>query len=332
MVRRRLPFLLAVALLSGQSAPAAPRPPPPPSRSTPAIPAVFSQYLAPPGKMAQVKNPGRVLFDPVAKETFVADIGNNRILVFDSNNVFRFQFFGNENITSLQDMAVTEDGMIFALGMVDGDWRIARFDYDGRFLGSLPIPKAEGQGPVDVSSMASGRNGNLFLLNDPGHELMVIDTSGRLLRRFNVARDLDSKVLKDLIYGSISTSDSLVFIPLSSLGTVAVFTQAGMFIRKIGRKGSAPGEMNFPIAVAVNGDGIVHILDKNRFNVLCFGMDGIFIGEFGGKGGRAGWFYHPKRMAINGRNQVVVAQTMNNAVQVCEPPAFLKPDTLDLQR
>lgn len=329
MVRRRHLLLLAGLLtcLPGSVARSAPSLQ---ARGGASIPADFAQYLVPPGKLTQVKRPGRVLFDPVAKELFLADIGNNRVLVFDSNNVFRFQFFGNEHITAPMDLAVAGDGTLFVLGMAKGAWRIIRFDFDGLYQGSMAIPAAKGQATPEVSSMAMGRDGRLFLLNDPAHEILVMDTSGALLRRIEVAGGMSPKDRKDIIYGSLSAWDSLLFVPMASFGTVAVYTQAGRHLRNLGSKGSAPGEMNFPISVAVNGDSVIHVLDKNRFNVLCFRMDGLFLGEFGGKGMSAGWFYHPQRIAINARNQIVVAQIMKGIIQVCEPPDFLMPDTLDL--
>lgn len=332
---RLLPaLLLLLQLLPGiapDAAPAARKPSAPGGTGPVSVRAVFSRYLAPPGKLAQVKGPGRILFDPVAQETFVADLGNNRVLVFDSNHVFRFQFFCNEHVAAPQDLAVAGDGTIFVLGMAEGAWRIVRFDYDGRFLSHRPIPAAGDREPAEPSSMAAGRDGSLFLLDDPAHEVLVMDTAGRLIRRFGTVPGLPAADRKDVIYGSLSARDSLLFLPLASFGTVSVFHQDGRHLRNIGSKGSATGEMSFPVAAALNGDGILHVLDKNRFNVVCFTLEGRPLGEFGGKGVRAGWFYHPQRIAINARNQIVVAQIMNNAIQVCDPPAFLLQDSLDLR-
>lgn len=306
-------------------------------RDVPSVPALFAQYLSPPGKSAKIKFPGRLLFDPVGKETLLADIGNNRILFFDSNNVFRFQFFGNEQATSIQDVAVTGDGRVFILSAANDGWRIAKFDYDGRYLSSMAIPPIEGQPSPEWSSMAAGRDGNLFLLNDAACEIAVIDTAGKPIRHFGVTGKLDEKQRRDLIYGAISTHDSLLLVPMSSFGILSVYGQGGGHLRDIGSKGGGTGELNFPVAAAINRDGVLLVLDKNRFCVICFGPDGKLLGEFGGKGMREGWFYHPQRITVNARNQIVIGQNLNGAIQVCEPPAFLnpgglpRPDSLDLQ-
>lgn len=326
MPGRRFPLLLAAALAGLTALPAGGAPAR--RRDVPSIPAQFAQYLSPPGKGAKVKYPGRVFFDPVGKETLVADMGNNRVLVFDSNNVFRFQFYGNEHVTSIEDLSVTADGRIFVLGASAKGWQIAKFDYDGTYLASMNVPAIAGQPPADLSSMAAGADGSLFLLNDPAYEVEVVDTAGKLLRHFPVTGPAEPKDRKELIYGALSVHDSLLLVPMASFGKVALYTQDGRHLRDIGSKGGGSGELGFPVGAAFNSDGVLFVLDKNRFCVLCFGPDGKVLGEFGGSGGGPGWFYHPLRIAVNAKGQIVIAQNLGGSIQVCNPPAFLKPDSL----
>ena len=91
----------------------------------------------------------------------------------------------------------------------------------------------------------------------------------------------------------------------------------------MGHKGNNLSELNFPVAVTVNDDGIIMILDKHRYNVVCYNMNGTFLGEFGGKGYSLGWFYHPTKIASDGAGMVYIGQIYLNRVQICSLPRFI---------
>jgi hypothetical protein len=81
------------------------------------------------------------------------------------------------------------------------------------------------------------------------------------------------------------------------------------------------GELNFPVSVDVLPSGIVVVLDKMRFNVLCFSASGRFLGEFGGRGFRDGWFYQPSLLAAVSEDRVIVGQALDQRIQVLQIPA-----------
>ncbi len=290
------------------------------------LPAIFSQYVAPPGKANHIKEPGRIVFAPEFQELYVVDPGNNRILIFDSNMVFRFEFYAGEHMSMPMDMAVTGEGYIYVLGSSPSGRNLVKFDFDGEFLATYDLANLLGGNASAISSLAAGSDGTVYLLDQVSHQILSLDTTGKFSKRIPVARFLPEKERNELVYGSISIYGDLIYVPLSMTGMVAVYTTAGEFVRTIGSKGSATGDLAFPIAVAVNRDGVVHILDKERFNVVCYSQDGKFIGEFGGMGEGPGWFYGPERIAVNNRNEIIVGQVMNNVIQVCKPVAFLIPD------
>jgi hypothetical protein len=60
---------------------------------------------------------------------------------------------------------------------------------------------------------------------------------------------------------------------------VKVFSREGRFLRSFGRRGSGPGEMNFPSGVAVEDDDVV-VADKLNFRIQVFGRDGVARGGF----------------------------------------------------
>ncbi len=316
---------IAPILLALQLPGAIPTPPIKPQERS--LPSIFSQFLAPPGKANHIKEPGRIVCDPESKETYVADLGNNRILIFDSNNVFRFQFFCNGHVNSPMDLAVTNEGTIFAMGNNNEGRRIVKFDFDGLHLKTFYLNSILGSSASEITSMASGNDGKLYLLDPTFHQILVIDTGGKFIRKFAISKLLEEKDKQELVYGSMTLKDSSIYIPLSTVGTISVYALNGHFLKNIGNKGTTMGELNFPFEVSISQAGIIHVVDKDRFNVVCFNQAGKFIGEFGGKGYSPGWFYYPEHIAVNFKNQIIIGQVMNNLVQVCLPPPFLQSDT-----
>jgi hypothetical protein len=134
--------------------------------------------------------------------------------------------------------------------------------------------------------------------------------------------DMNSQERQEAVLGSISVVDDRIYIPFSAFGTVFVYDIAGNQVASYGYKGNNPGQLNFPVAVAVSGD-LVAVLDKHRYNIVCFGMDGRFRGEFGGKGLSPGWFYHPTLLGLGPDHQAYVGQIYQNRLQICRIPDFI---------
>jgi hypothetical protein len=104
---------------------------------------------------------------------------------------------------------------------------------------------------------------------------------------------------------------------------VRAYDLTGRPDRVIGQHGSTPGDLAFPVDVAVSRDGLVLVLDQARFNVVCYAPDGKFLGEFGGKGVSPGWFYRPSLLAIDRDDRVYIGQIFMNRLQVCRIPDFI---------
>jgi 6-bladed beta-propeller len=60
---------------------------------------------------------------------------------------------------------------------------------------------------------------------------------------------------------------------------IKVFSAEGRFVRSIGRKGSGPGELDFPSGVAVRED-VIAVADKLNFRIQTFHPDGRPCGGF----------------------------------------------------
>jgi outer membrane protein assembly factor BamB len=253
----------------------------------------------------------------------IADPGHNRIVIFDGSGSYRFEFDGAERFSSPSDLAVDSDGYIFVVGSTARGRQLFRFDFDGTFVEEVALERAPDGEEIMIKNIAIDGRDRILVLDQAGFRVCLYTRDGELLRVFPLATELEEKARREAVLGSIAVKDDLVLVPISSLGSVYVYSQTGTFVRTIGHKGNDVGELSFPVAIAVSGDDLVLVLDKHGFNVVCFDLSGQFWGEFGGKGQSPGWFYHPTLIAVDERNQVYIGQIFRNRVQACRIPEFI---------
>ncbi len=310
-----LPSLLLATLLAASAAAA-------PSHLS--VPAEFICQLSPPGSGDHLLRPSAVFVDRRFGEVLVADSGHNRIVIFDEHGTYRFEFSGAEHYSTAVDLAVDSQGYIYILASTTEGRRILRYDYDGLFLETLPPLEDAGEDGSYFSSLAITADDRLIALDRNGRRICILSRSGKLMGDFPLVEDLDARQENETVFGNIELHGERIYVPLSGLGTVRVFTLAGQHLRSIGHKGSNIGELGFPTDVAITEEGILLVLDKMRFNVVCFDLAGRFLGEFGGKGINPGWFYYPSLLATGGKDRVYVGQIFQNKVQTCRLPDFIR--------
>lgn len=81
-----------------------------------------------------------------------------------------------------------------------------------------------------------------------------------------------------------------------------------------GGQGSAPGELDNPIGIAVGPGGLLFVADRNNHRLQVFDRQGDFVRAWGRQGDRAGEFREPHDVAADGEF-VYVADLWNQRVQ-----------------
>lgn len=288
-----------------------------------AVPAQFVQRLTLPGEMNELLRPGRMFVDRHFGEVFVSDPGNNRVVIFDQNGVFRFEFYGSDLYGSAHDMVVDSKGYIYILGTTRLGHQLFKFDFDGTLVDTLDISGLTSTVYNAVSSIAIDADDNLYLVLPSDGRIVSLSSDGVERYRFPIAQTLDSKRLQEAVFGALTIDGDRAYLPISSMSLVEAYDLQGNLLKSFGIRGNLVGQFNFPVEVAVSKDGIIMVLDKHRFMVLCFDEQFRFLGEFGGKGFNPGWFYHPDKLVVDTLNQVYIGQVFNSWVQVVTIPDFI---------
>lgn len=148
--------------------------------------------------------------------------------------------------------------------------------------------------------VADAELGAVFVLDAQGKPLATIGR-GLLQRPTGLARDPQS--------GQLYVADTQGH-------DIKVFSSAGELLRVIGRRGSAPGEFNFPTHLSwVQGE--LYVTDTLNNRVQVFGADGqLSPRQFGSRGLVLGNLVRPKGVGVDGEGNVYVVESYFDSLLV----------------
>lgn len=104
---------------------------------------------------------------------------------------------------------------------------------------------------------------------------------------------------------------------------IVVFDHEGKKLFTIGKRGSAPGEFNLPVALTIVADGTLYVLDAGNFRVQALDPDGKPLRAWGTVGNNPGQFARPKGIAHDRDGNIYVVDAAFGNVQVFDPEGRL---------
>ena len=90
---------------------------------------------------------------------------------------------------------------------------------------------------------------------------------------------------------------------------------SGRILHSFGKRGVAPGEFNYPVAIACR-QGRLYVVDAMNFRVQVLDRKGTPIDIFGREGDGSGTFARPKSIALDSEGHIYVVDSLFDAVQV----------------
>ncbi|MFQ5876449.1 MAG: 6-bladed beta-propeller [Acidobacteriota bacterium] len=94
------------------------------------------------------------------------------------------------------------------------------------------------------------------------------------------------------------------------------FDAEGNRVLEFGRRGSGPGEFNYPAAIAVGPSGDLYVTDSMNFRVQVLDPGGRFLGSFGGPGDGPGDFDKAKGIALDADGHIYVVEGLHDVIHV----------------
>lgn len=212
------------------------------------------------------------------------------------------------------------------LDLVTREFRSLRGE--GRFRQPLDVTLAGSEIVV-----ADARAAALFVLNPSGQVLRVIG-SGELGRPAGVAWVAgDARVADAGTRAGPGDAGGELWVSDAARHDCAVFERGGALVRRVGRRGTAAGEFNFPSGIGVtiwDGQRHVAITDGMNFRVQVMptsagvaaglnaetGASVVPLTIFGQKGDAAGDFARPRDVASDSEGHLYVLDNQFENVQI----------------
>ena len=163
--------------------------------------------------------------------------------------------------------------------------------------------KTRFQSPVAVAR----RRNTIFVADSALGKVLAFDLKGKL--EFEITRELERP-------SGLAIFGDKLFVADSQLHHVVICSAQGKFVSMFGRRGSAPGEFNFPTHVAVDAGGRVFVTDSLNCRVQVFDATGQIERVIGSSGDGPGHFSRPKGVAVDRYGHIYVVDALFDNIQI----------------
>jgi sugar lactone lactonase YvrE len=176
-----------------------------------------------------------------------------------------------------------------------------RWEQAGKTRFASPVAVARHRDTVFVADSVLGK-------------VLAFNLKGKLL--FEITRELERP-------SGLAISRDKLYVADSQRHQVVVCTLRGEFHSKFGRRGSSPGEFNFPTHLAVDAGGRLFVTDSMNYRVQVFAPSGEFQRIIGSPGDSPGSFSRPKGVAVDPYGHIYVVDALFDNVQIFDDQSHL---------
>jgi sugar lactone lactonase YvrE len=170
-----------------------------------------------------------------------------------------------------------------------------------------------------VRGVALDRDGNLYAVDGASSQVLKFDPTGKFLKQWGSKGTADGQFVMSGLQGQ----DTNGFVALDSQGNVYVtdnnhvqkFDSSGKFLAKWGTQGTGDGQFQLALAIAIDAQDNVYVVDLNNNEVQKFDGSGKFLLKWGMKGSGDGQFSRPAAVAIDMQGNVLVTDVDTGRLQ-----------------
>jgi DNA-binding beta-propeller fold protein YncE len=217
--------------------------------------------------------------------------------------------FGKEPTRSmLTPMALCTDGKS-RLFVADSNAQLVHvFDLDTRkYAQWKPAKGAVFSQPVGVAWDPAGR---LLVSDSAASTVFVFDNAGNLTAEWSGDRFQRPCGI------AFDAPRNRVLVVDAGAHELVELSPAGDVTRRVGRRGGALGEFNYPTQLAVDRNGRVYVSDTLNFRIQQFSPDLKPLRQIGSHGDLPGYFASPKGVATDSENHLYVIDAQFETVQI----------------
>jgi DNA-binding beta-propeller fold protein YncE len=225
-----------------------------------------------------------------------------------------------DKVESLITGANIDNGLSKPVSMIvasEGTWWILDQAFQSIFkvedgVGDLPhFKKTKDIILPSLVGICNFSNGRVLFTDSYLNKIFILDPSKKTMAVWNDSIRLEQPT--GIAYNAINKQ---VWVSETKSHRVALFDEEGIFIKYIGKRGTSPGDFNFPTSIWIDNSGTIFIVDAMNFRIQVFNSDGTFKAVFGEPGDATGYFARPKGVATDSYGHIYVADALFHAVQV----------------
>ncbi len=196
---------------------------------------------------------------------YVIEFGNSRVSKFNSAGVFVLSWgtagTGDTQFTSPYGISVSQDGDVYVADT--GNQQVKRFTSTGTFVskwGKADGSAGTGDGEFNSPySLEVGPDGTLYVGDSSNSRIQKFNAAGAFERSWNSGFSTWLAVTVD--------GDGDVYVTDTFNNLIKQFTPDGDLITSWGTAGSGPGELAWPLGLAVGENGYLYVADYSNFRI-----------------------------------------------------------------
>ena len=282
---------------------------------------VFRERLRLPTGQDRFGYPQCVTADPHTGEVFVCDSRDNRVVIFDAEGLFLYEFMGGDVFRSPRDITVDPDGFLLLIATHQRRKSILELDFDGLFRRVVPLSNLpdDAMRPILVSLALSPAGDRIFVLDQANVKLWIADRDGAVLSSVDLAPGLEGDDRQEVMLRHVDVYGDRVLVAHPRAGRVLLFDLDGEAQGRVGDKGTTSCKLGSPTAAALDSAGDLVIVDQLRMFIVRWRRSPEkCLGDYYGFGDFEGFLYYPMDIALDSAGRIYVSQGYEARVQVYE--------------
>jgi streptogramin lyase len=164
-------------------------------------------------------------------------------------------------------------------------------------------------GAMDLSSpVALVKQKNTFFVADSGlRKVLAFDAKGRPL--FECTQPMTRP-------SGLAIAGDKLFVADAGEHRILVFDLNGKYLTAFGKRGTEPGEFNYPTHLATDAKGRLYVTDSMNFRIQVFDAAGHYENSIGSVGDSSGSLSRPKGVAVDRDGNVYVVDALFDNLQI----------------
>jgi DNA-binding beta-propeller fold protein YncE len=201
---------------------------------------------------------------------------------------------------------VTHDSLGRLVIADPGERGVHIFDFEKHRYDHIRGPRRGSFGsPIGV---ATDRDDNIYVSDSEAAKVYVFTKRGKYTREIGGEFRRPTGMV-------IDSGRRLMYVTDTLRHQVLVLGLDGTLRQVIGRRGTGPGEFNYPTALTLAG-GTLYIVDAMNFRIQVLTADGRFLRAFGKLGNQSGTQNRPKGIAVDSDGHLYVVDALFETVQI----------------